>query len=94
LSESSCYSGASETMFASLMRTAGVELRRICAGWQPRKLRCCQMNRAELLSLSKATPPHISYRSIGVILSRPSPVLTHHRHLAPSDTGIRWRNRR
>jgi hypothetical protein len=36
----------------------------------------------------------ISSRSIGVILSRPSHVLTHHRRLAPSDTGIRWRNRR
>ena len=51
-------------------------------------------NDVRIWSLSKATPPHISYRSIGVILSRPSPVLTHHRHLAPSDTGIRWRNRR
>ena len=43
-STSSGYLGASETTFASLMRTAGVELRRICAGWQPTKLRCCPMN--------------------------------------------------
>jgi hypothetical protein len=44
LSTSSRYSGVSETMFASLMRTAGVERRWICAGWQPRKLQCCLMN--------------------------------------------------
>ena len=43
-STSSCYSGASETTFASSMRTAGVELWRICAGWQRRKLQCCLMN--------------------------------------------------
>jgi hypothetical protein len=52
LSTSSCYSGVSETMFASLMRTAGVELRRIYAGWQPRKLQCCPIIKTELLSLS------------------------------------------
>ena len=44
---------------------------------------------AELLSQSKPIPPHISYRSIGVILTRPSPVLTHRRRLGPSDTGVR-----
>ena len=47
LCASSCYSDASETTFASLMRTAGVELRRIFAGWQPEKLRCCPMNHSE-----------------------------------------------
>ena len=43
-STSSCCSGASETTFVSLMRMDGVELRRICAGWRPRKLQCCPMN--------------------------------------------------
>jgi hypothetical protein len=85
LTESWGCSGASETTFASLMRTAGVEPRRIYAGWQLKKLQCCRWIRAELLSLSKATPPHSSSRSIGVILSRPSPALTHHRRLAPSE---------
>jgi hypothetical protein len=31
-------------MFASLMKTAGVEAQRIYAGWQRKKLQCCQMN--------------------------------------------------
>ena len=30
--------------FTSLMRTVGVEVQRIYAGWQPTKLQCCQMN--------------------------------------------------
>ena len=34
-------SGASGMTFASLMRTAGVEPRRIYAGWQLKKLQCC-----------------------------------------------------
>ena len=36
--------GVSETMFASLMKTAGVEAQRIYAGWQRTRLQCCQMN--------------------------------------------------
>jgi hypothetical protein len=34
------------------MRTAGVELWRIYAGWQPRKLQCCPIIKTELLRLS------------------------------------------
>ena len=34
-----------ESATAALERVLiGVELRRICAGWQPEKLRCCPMN--------------------------------------------------
>jgi hypothetical protein len=44
-------------MFASLMRTAGVELRRIYAGWQPGKLQCCPIIKTELLSLSEGDAP-------------------------------------
>jgi hypothetical protein len=46
------YSGVSEAMFASWMRTARLELRRIYAGWQPRKLQCCPIIKTELLRLS------------------------------------------
>jgi hypothetical protein len=52
LSASSFYSGVRETMFVSLMKTAGLELRRIYAGWQPGKLQCCPIIKTELLSLS------------------------------------------
>ena len=45
-------SGAREPTFASLMRTAGVELRRIYAGWQPSTLQCCPIIKTELVSLS------------------------------------------
>jgi hypothetical protein len=31
-------------MFASLMKTAGVEAQRIYAGWQRTKSQCCPMN--------------------------------------------------
>jgi hypothetical protein len=44
-------------MFASLMRTAGVELRRIYAGWQLGKLQCCPIIKTELLSLSEGDAP-------------------------------------
>jgi hypothetical protein len=52
LSKCSCCSGVSETMFTSLMRTAGVALRRSYAYRQLESLLCCPMMMAEHPGLS------------------------------------------